>query len=332
MAELPKSYRAVELTSYDGGESLHVVEKPMPKLGPGEVLVKVAASPINPSDLAFLKGRYGVKKPLPCVPGFECSGRVVAAGRGLGKALVGRRVSCSALEDHDGTWAEYLVTKASRCFPLRPKIDDEQGAMLLVNPMTAWVLIDRARKEKHKAIAQTAAASALGRMMVRLGRKHKLPMVNVVRRPEQVSLLRDLGAEHVIDTSRPDADAQMKELFRSLGVTLSYDAVSGDLPDRLLTAMPRGRKVVSYGALSEGAAPINPSSLIFGGRSVEGFWLATWLAKAKPVDQARAALGVQTMRDAFRSEIAARQPLDRAREAVIGYAAAMTAGKTLITP
>src|SRR3712207_2017301 len=90
----PQTMRALELRSHEGGEgSLAVVEKPVPAPGAGEVLVRIAAAPVNPSDLMFLRGLYGVKKRLPVVPGFEASGRVVAAGGGLlARYLAGRRV------------------------------------------------------------------------------------------------------------------------------------------------------------------------------------------------------------------------------------------------
>src|SRR5262245_26443303 len=138
--------RAIELRDYDGRvESLAVVEKPVPVPGPGQVLVRIAAAPINPSDLMLLGGHYGCKKELPAVRGFEASGEVVAAGSGIiAKMLVGRRVACAAASPglRDGTWAEYVVTGARMAMPLGRDVDIEQAAMLLVNPLTAWALVD----------------------------------------------------------------------------------------------------------------------------------------------------------------------------------------------
>ena len=121
----------VRLLAYDGKpESLAVVEIPVPQPGPGEVLVRIHASPINPSDLLFIRGIYGFQKPLPAVPGFEGSGTVVAAGSGILPALLkGRRVACTAADSNvpGGTWAEYLVTSAQLCVPLQKHVDMEQG-------------------------------------------------------------------------------------------------------------------------------------------------------------------------------------------------------------
>src|SRR5688572_4664308 len=106
---LPETMRALSLTAYDGRpESLQVTEMPVPKPGPGQVLVRVSAAPINPSDLMFVRGLYGVKKPLPAVPGFEGSGKVVAAGSLAARLLMGRRVGCIPTPSTNGTWAEYV--------------------------------------------------------------------------------------------------------------------------------------------------------------------------------------------------------------------------------
>lgn len=112
--------KALLLKDYDGKpESLSLADVPIPALAPGQVLVKIAAASINPSDLVFLKGLYGVIKPLPVVPGFECSGIVVECGGGfLAKTLLGKRVACKAPETSHGTWAEYMVTTADGCIPL----------------------------------------------------------------------------------------------------------------------------------------------------------------------------------------------------------------------
>ena len=165
--------RAVQLKAYDGKPgSLTVAEVPVQRPGPGEVLVKVFASPVNPSDLAFITGNYGIKKALPATPGFEGSGTVVATGSGMmARVMTGRRVACAAADPKStgGMWAGYIVTSAQFCVPLSKRVDLEQGATMLVNPLTAWALVGEARRGRHRAIVQTAAASALGRMVVRLG-------------------------------------------------------------------------------------------------------------------------------------------------------------------
>src|SRR5712691_2067048 len=206
--------RAVVLRKYDPtSPQLTVEERPMPRPGPNQVLVKVAAAPINPSDLAFVAGMYATRKPLPTVPGFEASGTVVAAGTGLlPRMWMGRRVVFAVQGDDDGTWAEFAKASAQQCLPLGNAMSLEQGSMMLVNPLTAWALIGIARRKKAEAIVQTAAGSALGRMIWRLGQWAGLTVINVVRRSEQAEELRKLGMAHVLDSSDPEFETQLKAL------------------------------------------------------------------------------------------------------------------------
>src|SRR5262249_6097318 len=161
-----------------------------------------------------------------------------AAGPGLiPRTLVGRRVACGASFTGDGTWAEYAAVPTTQCFPLFSSVTDEQAASMIVNPMTAWALMEPASGGGHQAAVPTAAASQLGRMIVGLARQRDFPLLNIVRRAEQVALLRSLGAEHVLDSSQPDFDERLPERCKSLGVTIAFDAVSGELAQKILGAM-----------------------------------------------------------------------------------------------
>jgi NADPH:quinone reductase-like Zn-dependent oxidoreductase len=329
--------RAVQLRDYDGKpESISIATIPVPRPAAGEVLVRMAAAPINPSDVAFINGMYGVKKALPAIPGFEGSGTVVAAGGGMmARFLMGKRVACHASSPNvaGGTWAEYLAVPASFCVPLRKQVDIEQAATMLVNPLTAWALVDEARRGGHNAIVQTAAASALGRMIWRLGRKSSIPVINVVRRAEQVELLRGMGAEHVLNSSDPDFDQKLRELCQKLDATLGLDAVAGELSARVLQAQPRGSCFVVYGGLSLSPCQIDPRSLIFEGKRVEGFWLTGWMRQRNLVSQVRVARAVQKLlAGELKTEFQARFPLEKAAQALRQYATNMTAGKILLVP
>ena len=287
---IPDSMRAVQLRAYDGTpESIAVVEMPVPRPGPGEVSVRVFASPINPSDLMFIRGLYGFKKSLPAVPGFEGSGTVVEAGTGLtARFLKGRRVACAAADPkvRGGMWAEYVVTPAQFCMPLRKNVDLEQGAALLINPITAWALMHEARRGRHRAVVQTAAASALGRMIVRLGERFSIPVINVVRRAEQVELLRGLGAEYIVNSSEPEFDKRVCGLCHQLGASIGFDAVAGEMSARVLRAQPQGSRLLVYGALSLQASQADPASLIFERKRLEEFWLTAWLRSRLSLDTA----------------------------------------------
>lgn len=329
--------RAVLLTAYDGKvESLSVAERPVPHPGPGQVLVRVAAAPINPSDLMFLRGLYGFKKKLPVTPGFEGSGTVVGAGGGLrARALVGRRVACSAADPtiSGGTWAEFVATAAHFCVPLRKDVETEQAATMLVNPLSAWALIGRARRGGHRAVLQTAAASALGRMILKLGHRFSVPVVNVVRRKEQVDLLLKMGADHVLDSSEPEFDRALRTLCHQVSATLAFDAVAGDMTGRILHAMPHGSRVLVYGALSLQACQIDPSTLIFEDKHVEGFWLSAWLRRRNLIRQFRLVRQVQQLlAGELKTLIQARLPLEGVTHGLDLYTHNMTGGKILLVP
>jgi len=327
---------AVRLLAYDGKpESLAVAEMAVPHPGPGEVLVRMHASPINPSDLLFVRGLYGFTKPLPAVPGFEGSGTVVAAGRGiLPKLLEGRRVACAAADANvtSGTWAEYMVTSARLCVPLQKRVDMEQGATMLVNPLMAWALMDEARRGRHRSVVQTAAASALGKMVIRLARGFSIPVINVVRSAEQVRLLHAAGAEHVLDSSAPEFDTELRDQCHRLGASIGFDAVAGEMSERILRAQPKGSRLIVYGLLSNAPVQIDVASLIFERKSVEGLYLSDWMRDRNVLRQLRVTGQVQKLLASdLKTEVQARYPLEHVSQALQTYAARMTAGKVLLT-
>ena len=330
--KIPKMMKAAVL--HTPGRPLDIIEQPTPQPGPGEVLINMAASPINPSDLSTLQGNYENQKPLPTTPGLEGSGTVVAAGPGwLPRLWMGRRVACVAPATGGGTWAEYMVTSAQFCAPLNTSVTLEQGAMMFVNPLTAWALIDIARTEKHQAIVSTAAASALGRMMLRLGRRFNLPIIHTVRRQEQMKLLKSLGAEYVLNSSESDYEVQLKALSHRLGATLALDAIAGQTTVQLVNAMPASSKVVIYGRLSQEASLVDARALIFEQKTVTGFWLSTWQQQTSFLKALRITQRVQRLLGSdLGTAVHTRIPLTDINQGIALYQNNMTMGKVLIQP
>jgi NADPH:quinone reductase-like Zn-dependent oxidoreductase len=265
----------------DPRDVLRVEERPDPIPGPAEVRVRMLAAPINPSDLLFIRGTYGRCPPLPATPGFEGVGMVEASGGGwLGHLLTGRRV-CVPLRD-GGTWSEQTVVPARRVIPLPADLPLAQAATFFVNPATAWVLTRHVLRVPRGAwLLQTAAGSALGRMMVRLGRHLGIHVISVVRRPEQVEWLMSLGAEQVIlfDADRDAPERLVEAVHRTAGGPVSYamDPVGGSLAAAVLGSLAPGGRLVLFGTLSGRPVELDPRDLMTGQRSVEGFWLGPWL-------------------------------------------------------
>lgn len=337
----PTQMRALVLDRY--GEDvigaiagLKVDTRPVPVPGHGQVLVRVAAAPCNPSDLLLLQGKYGALKTLPTVPGWEGAGQVVAHGGGwLARWLQGRPVSFAVQGDRDGTWAQYVLADADACIPLRREVPIEQAASLIINPFTALGLLDTARRGGHRAAVHTAAASQLGRMLVALTRDRRFPIIHIVRRVEQVDLLRSLGATHVLNLAAPDFVDTLRTTCRQLQATVAFDAVAGDLTGLLLQNLPAGSTVYVYGALSQQAcSQIDPIDLIFRDKAVAGFFLGTWRRRQGSLRMMRLARRVQQLLldGTIATTIQRRLTLDQAVAGLQQYATHMTDGKVLICP
>jgi NADPH:quinone reductase-like Zn-dependent oxidoreductase len=331
---IPDQMSAVVLDSYTGVNALRIERRPVPQPGPNEVLIKVAATPINPSDLAFLEGLYGFKKPVPVVPGFEGSGIVVAVGRGMmGKYLHGKPVACISQEQGSGVWAEYLVTTASLAFPLDASVNLEQGAMSVTNPLTAMAFLTLAKEGRHKAIVQTGAASALGQMVNRLCKSEGIQIINIVRRDAQKELLQEQGAEIVLNSSDADFPKHLWDICQQYQSRLAFDAVAGPLTIQLLKAMPSHSKVIVFGGLSYEPARVEPGQLIFEGKSIEGFWLPMWMSKKNFLQSLVFWQRAQKlMMTDLKSEIRRQYPLDEVQNAIRDYQSQMTGGKILLRP
>jgi NADPH2:quinone reductase len=332
---IPTQMQALVLHNYDDAPgSLVYSERPVPRLKPGQVLIKIHASPVNPSDLVFMKGAYGVIKPVPVIPGFEASGTVVASGGGwLGRLLTGRRVACKAPKDGDGTWAEYMAAPAEACIPLFNHISNELGACLIVNPMTAYALIQLAIDGGHAAFVQTAAAGALGVMLGRLGKRRRLTGIHVVRRAEQVKKLKDLGFDYVFDTTDVLFDERLGEACYKFKARIAFDAVAGELTRRIATAMPTGARLVIYGALSGQSCQVSPVDLIFHNEKLEGFWLSEWIKTKSFPQKLWFASRVQAqLTGDLETSIQRTFPLSRFAEAIDFYKKNRTEGKVLLQP
>jgi len=293
----------------------------------------MAASPIHFHDHLFLRGKYGLKKKLPAVPGTEGSGTVIATGGGLvARALQGRRVACAAKPDGDGPWADYMVTSANLCLPLRSQITFEEGATILGNPLTAWAFIEIAKRGGHRAIVQSAAAGTLGRMVLKLATRFGIPVINIIRSAEQAQLLKSAGASYILDSSADGFPERLKELSRQLHATLAFDPVSGESTGRFLDAMPNGSRIIVYGALSDRPCQIKWESLCFEAKHVEGFWLLRWMSDATLAKRVMALGRIQMLVTSdFTTDIRGRFTFDQAAEALDASLTQM-GGKMLFVP
>jgi NADPH:quinone reductase len=358
------------LVASDGRLTLSIDETPVPPPGADEVVVRIDAAPLNPSDVLNLLGGAdlstlrakgaGAEADVPAgrlaslaarldrpVPvGNEGAGVVVEAGASA-QDLLGRTV---AIAPFGGSYATLKTVKARDCLVLPEGASAKDGASGFVNPMTALGMTETMRREGHKALVHTAAASNLGQMLNRLCLADGVPLVNIVRSPAQVEVLRAQGAAHVLDSSAGDFNDTLVEAIAATGATLGFDAIGGGrMAAAILAAMekvlrrklpaysrygsPTHKQVYTYGVL-------DPSPRIIEGDlgmawGVGGWLVSFFLAKLTPEEvaglRARVAREITTT---FASRYTAEISLADAvsPDIIRGYAKHATGKKYLIVP
>ncbi len=312
-------------------EVLELREVPAAQPRRGEVLVRMLASPINPSDLMYVEGKYGLKPTFPATPGFEGVGVVEASGGGvLGWLRTGKRVA--VINDRVGNWAEYTVTTARQVIPVPDDLPDDQAATFFVNPATAVAMTaDVLKVPAGEWLLQTAAGSNLGKMVIRLGKRTGFRTLNVVRRRDQAAELTALGADAVI----VEGDGPVEEQVRAAvpaGVRYAIDPVGGATGSAAIAALAPGGRILLFGSLSDQPVSVHPRRILSGEVRVDGFWLGSW---AKGQSILRMLRLFREVRDLIRdgtlhSPITATYPLAQVREAVTHAAAAAKGGKVLL--
>jgi NADPH:quinone reductase-like Zn-dependent oxidoreductase len=276
------------------------------------------ASPVNPSDLLVVRGHYGYLPALPATPGFEGVGVVESAGPGLlGRLRSGRRVA--VLNGAGGNWQEQVIVSARQVVPVPDDLSDDQAATFFVNPASALVLTQHVLRVPRGAwLLQTAAGSALGRMVIRLGRQAGFRTINVVRRREQAQELVQAGGDAVVCTADESIEERVRALTEGRGAPFALDAVGGPTGSAVARVLAPGGRLVVYGTLSREPLTVDPRALMVGQKRIEGFWLSQWVRQQS----------VWTMLRLFRrirhllrgglltSEVGTSFPLDEVQKAV----------------
>lgn len=256
----------IQLTSTiseDNKLTLALQEIDMPQPGADEVVIRIEAAPLNPSDLGVLfsaadmstatqsgtpekpiitadvpvqampslKTRVGKATPV----GNEGAGTVVAAGSSpAAQALMGKTVAVIG----GGTYRQYHCANVQSCLPLKEGTTAKQGASSFVNPLTALTMVATMRAEGHKAIIHAAAASNLGQMLNRVCITDGVDLINIVRKPEQEKLLHDMGAKYVVNSSSDSFLADLTAAIIETGATIAFDPIGGgELTSDILNCM-----------------------------------------------------------------------------------------------
>ncbi len=314
------------------GDVLSVREIPTPEPGPGEVRVRMIASPVNPSDLMVVRGRYGVLPQLPSTPGFEGVGVVDKVGSGLlGKLVKGKRVT--VINSAGGNWAEYAVIPAKQARPVASDIPDDQVASFFVNPATVLAMVRHVlRVPKGEWLLQSAGGSALGKMVIRLCKEDGIPTISTVRRPEAAAELKALGGDLVLSSADGPIDAQVRAATGGPGVRYAIDPVGGDIGTQIFDSLADDARMLVYGTLSGEPLRIDPRRMIAGKRVVEGFWLGHWMrGRSIPASLLLFREIAQQIRTGvLATEVGGRFPLDAFADATREAEAVGKRGKVLL--
>ena len=373
---LPTTYlQMLSTISKEGQLRMELVEKPMPTPAADQVIIKIEATPINPSDHGVMFGwtdmsgcsssgsgkdmvlcapvsKYGmgimkarIDQSLPV--GNEGAGTVVAAGESkAAQALMGKTVAALSGQ----MYAQYVCLPAASCLPLMPGNSAKDGASSFVNPLTALSFLETMRMEDHSAIVHTAAASNLGQMLNKICQADGVDLVNIVRRQEQVDILKNLGAKYIVNSSDESYMADLTDTIHATGATLGFDATGGGkLASDILTAMEAAAARTPgaysiYGSIKHkqvylyGGLDTSPTTLSRGygmAWGVGGWLLPNFLAKAGMEVGNRLRMRVAkelttTFASHYTQEISLADALDA--DTVKRYNAKTTGEKFLICP
>lgn len=308
------SLQIESLVTAEGRLEASLANVDVPDPGPDQVVIRVEATPINPSDIGPLFGpadietaeqggtperpsitarvrpeaasRIAGRVGQPLAVGNEGAGTVVEAGSSdAARALLGKRVGAFS----GSMYAEYQVVGAAFCIPLGDDVTAAEGASCFVNPLTVLSMIENMRLDGHGAIVHTAAASNLGQMLLRVCQEEGIPLVNVVRKQEQVDLLRAAGAKYVCNSSEPSFTDDLTEAIAETSATLAFDAIGGGrIGSQILACMERAalrdattysgygstthKQLFIYGSLDESPTELNRA---YGTAWGVGGWLLT---------------------------------------------------------
>ncbi len=325
--------RVMQFRRFGGPEVLEVLEKPKPVPGPGDVLVKVAASGINLSDTLLRQNRYAVTPDLPFVPGTEVAGVVEALGPGVTSVRTGDRVAVLLFRTLSGGYSDFVVAPHTDAVPLPAALSFEKATALMIQGLTALNLT-RDVPPRGKRVLVNAAAGGVGSLLVQLSRRAGArSVVAAASSHAKLDFARSLGADAGVDYTRPDWPAALRELTDGAGADIIYESSGGAVTRGSLEALaPRGELVI-YGALNIqefdlGVPELIP--LIFKNQSLTGFALPPLGTDATRADLEE--LFALSARGELEVKVGGTFPLEDAASAHRAMESRSTMGKLVLVP
>lgn len=253
-------------------EVIELSESPAKKLEPGEIRLQMLYAPINPADINYIQGIYGIKPELPAIPGLEGCGKVIESQSD--ELLPGDLVITIKPV---GTWSEQVTCPAGHVLKIPANTPINQASMLKVNPLTAWCMLTQFIKlPKESWVIQNAANSGVGSCVIQIAKLLGLRTINLVRREELIKQLIKLGADHVLLDNAGSIEV-IKKITADSPPALALNAVGGDSALRLMDALATKGIHVTYGAMSRNSLKVPNKFLIFKRIELHGFWVTEWM-------------------------------------------------------
>lgn len=298
----------------------------------GEIQVRMLAAPINPADINFIQGVYGLKPDLPDSPvGMEGCGVVEVT-----RAPAFRPGDQVILQQGIGTWARYLTASADSFLKLKVPLDPAQAAMLKINPPTAYRLLTGFRElQSGDWLIQNAANSGVGRCVIQMARLLGFKTINLVRRADWWGEeLRNLGAEVVLGEEDPQAIQRVLAALGTARPLLGLNAVGGESANRLMDALGAGGTLVTYGAMSKQSLKVPNRHLIFKGLELKGLWITAWMQQQPQgdIEQLYDQLARWVSNGSLHQAIDANYPLAQVTAAVTRAQEGYRNGKVMLCP
>ena len=307
---------------------LSLEERPRPRPDKGEILLEMLAAPVNPADLNVIEGKYGELPALPAIVGNEGVGRLIELGVGTNGFSEGDLI----LPMRRGTWTQFMLADAATAVRLPPKMNAFQAAMLTINPVSAWGMLESfVRLQKGDWVVQNAANSAVGRCVIQIARSRGWKTLNVVRRSDVIEDLKALGADEVV-LEGGDLGAISADLCGAHRPRLGLNAVGGASALNLANALSDCGVLVTYGAMARQPLKIPNGLLIFRSLEFKGFWASRWLRSLSPARATKMwdGLASLSMRGKLRVPIHRVFPLPDLLSAVQEAASEKRNGKVLL--
>lgn len=307
--------------------NIEEITKPTPQ--PDDVLIKVIASPINPSDIMFVQNLYGIRPQLPSPAGFEGVGIVEQTGSNA-KIAIGTRVSFTGI----GAWGEYVLTNHRTLIPVPEAMKDDVAAQLFVNPFTAVAMVEESGVQAGEWLMITACASALGKMVIQICKMRGIKTIGTVRRNDLNDELKALGLDEIINTEEDSIPKRVNLITDHKGVKAVLECVGGHTASEAVKSLGRGGIMLIYGLLSLQDPNINIGLMIFRELTLKGFWLTDWMKRTDMLIRQRVASEVITLLSTGQVQmpIEATYPLEDIKKAVIHAEASGRWGKILVKP